>query len=486
MSAQRRRVAALPRLPILVVVAAVLLGAALIGHSSGSTAVPAPPAPVAALSAPVGSESSAWYCVGGTGQSGGASDATLDLVNRGAAAVSGSEVVISDSGTTATVPISVPARSQVTETPSVALSGSWLAATVDLDGGGVTVSQSVNGADGWAESPCVSTTSPHWYFASGSTGAGSSLDLSLFNPTTTTAVVDLSFVTSVQGLTQPQPFQGIVVEPGALVVEPVGAYVQNEPAVATIATARSGRIVASMLEQTSDNGVSGISLRPGVPAPAADWAFPRSYDVTSGSTVFDIFNPSPYPERVQVDTRLASGPLTPFVQSVPGYSTWALSTTGQTRVPANADFATTISASGAGVVVDRVTSAPSTGAAPQWGSVTGVATGVPTPHTWVLPAPGTSADPATAGAAVASVDLLNPSAQKVTVAISALTPGADTPLAGLSSIVLTPYSFEVVESTALTPAGTNPLVVSASADVAVAQDLSPSAFAGIVSLPGIP
>jgi len=470
MSAQRRRVAALPRLPILVVVAAVLLGAALIGHSSGSTAVPAPPAPVAALSAPVGSESSAWYCVGGTGQSGGASDATLDLVNRGAAAVSGSEVVISDSGTTATVPISVPARSQVTETPSVALSGSWLAATVDLDGGGVTVSQSVNGADGWAESPCVSTTSPHWYFASGSTGAGSSLDLSLFNPTTTTAVVDLSFVTSVQGLTQPQPFQGIVVEPGALVVEPVGAYVQNEPAVATIATARSGRIVASMLEQTSDNGVSGISLRPGVPAPAADWAFPRSYDVTSGSTVFDIFNPSPYPERVQVDTRLASGPLT----------------TGQTRVPANADFATTISASGAGVVVDRVTSAPSTGAAPQWGSVTGVATGVPTPHTWVLPAPGTSADPATSGAAVASVDLLNPSAQKVTVAISALTPGADTPLAGLSSIVLTPYSFEVVESTALTPAGTNPLVVSASADVAVAQDLSPSAFAGIVSLPGIP
>jgi len=50
--------------------------------------------------------------------------------------VSGSEVVISDSGTTATVPISVPARSQVTETPSVALSGSWLAATVDLDGEG--------------------------------------------------------------------------------------------------------------------------------------------------------------------------------------------------------------------------------------------------------------------------------------------------------------------------------------------------------------
>jgi len=103
MSAQRRRVAALPRLPILVVVAAVLLGAALIGHSSGSTAVPAPPAPVAALSAPVGSSpppGTAW----GHRPVRRASDATLDLVNRGAAAVSGSEVVISDSGTTATVP----------------------------------------------------------------------------------------------------------------------------------------------------------------------------------------------------------------------------------------------------------------------------------------------------------------------------------------------------------------------------------------------
>ena len=49
----------------------------------------------------------------------------------------------------------------------------------------------VEGPSGWSEAPCASTTSTRWYFASGATSNGNSLYVSLFNPTTSVAVVDL-------------------------------------------------------------------------------------------------------------------------------------------------------------------------------------------------------------------------------------------------------------------------------------------------------
>ena len=123
--------------------------------------------------------------------------------------------------------------------PSRIDQGTWLASQVELDGGGVTVSELVDGPLGWAEAPCASTTSPAWYFASGSTSAGSSLYVFLFNPTSTEAVVDLTFATG-QGVTKPQPFEDLVVAPGALVVVGVASYVQDQSSVATIVAGRFG------------------------------------------------------------------------------------------------------------------------------------------------------------------------------------------------------------------------------------------------------
>ncbi len=54
----------------------------------------------------------------------------------------------------------------------------------------------------------------------------------------------------------PQPYQGLLVAAGQLVVENVGDYVQNVPAIATIVSADSGALVSDELQQTASPGLS--------------------------------------------------------------------------------------------------------------------------------------------------------------------------------------------------------------------------------------
>jgi hypothetical protein len=211
------------RLPVLALVVLSLVGAGLADHAIRSSS-PSSSTVLASSSAPVGAESSSWYCTGGTGTASGAASGTLYLVNTGRQAVAGTVTVVDDTGHSSSVAVAVPAGSETTMVPEQVEQGSWLASRVDLEGGGVTVSELVDGPQGWAQAPCASTTSPSWYFASGATTNGSTLYLSLFNPTTTVAVVDLTFVTA-EGVSQPEPFEGLVVAPGALVVAGVASYV---------------------------------------------------------------------------------------------------------------------------------------------------------------------------------------------------------------------------------------------------------------------
>ncbi|MGP8058399.1 MAG: DUF5719 family protein [Acidimicrobiales bacterium] len=479
------------RLPILVVVLAVLVLAGLVGRTS-----PAPAPPAAALlgtvAPPTGAESSSWYCTGGTGTQGGSANVTLYLFNRGPTAVTGSVTVANDTGGTGVVPVTVAPGAQITVVPGLILQGTWLASRVDLNGGGVSVSEVVDGAYGWAQSPCASTTSASWYFASGATINGSTLFVALYNPSATASVVNLAFATP-QGLTQPTPFQGLVVAPGQLVVAGVAAYVQNQSSVSTVVQATSGRIVAQELQEFSANGISGLSLRLGSTQPAARSYFPRSVDVTGGRTSFSVFNPGQVPEHVTIAVRLPSGPVAPFVQDVPADSTWVQSTTASgtaaDRVPDNQDFATTVTAvGGPGVVVDRTVASSSAGATPQWGeasAVPGDATTVAS-RQWLLPNPALAAQPPVTGAAPFALALLNTGTTTVTVTVSVLGANGPTRLGSVPPQQIAPGAFSVIEAPALAAAGMAAFDVQATGPVAVMSDATPAGMPGVVAMPGIP
>ena len=502
-AARGRREPRLRRWAALGAVLAVVVGLGVVDRGVGRTAEAPAPAVAASLAAPVGSQSSTWYCVGSTGTAGGLAQATLLVTNTGPAAVRADVAVVNDAGATAAMPaIEVPARSEVTVSPSAAEQGSWLAATVRIVGGGVVVSQVVQGPTGWSQSACASTALPDWYFAAGSTAQGSTLVLVLFNPMATPAVVDTTFVTA-SGPVQPTPDEGILVGPGQLVAIDVGTYVQDQRQVSTVVSAGSGQVVAELLESRSLNGQQGLSLRLGAPAVADAWNLPHTVDAApapGSATDISVLNPGNRTQTVTVSVRLDSAGaglaarVAPFVARVSPVSTWHLRTDLTTRIPPSTGFALTVrSSGGSGVVVDRAISVPATGSPPQWGVTPAVGTagaytssggtGTAGAYRWVLP--GTGA--AVAGAATTAVAVQNVTRSVVSVQVSALVGGRVVDLGPAGRLRLGPGAFAVIGQPALaTVAGADPLVVAADGRLAVVGELSPAGASGVVAVAGVP
>lgn len=477
------------RLPVVMVVVLALVGAGLVARALPS-APPRPPASssLATVAAPAGAESSSWFCTGDTGTAGGEASATLYLVNAGRHAVTGTVTVANSAGAVASAPVTVPAGTEITVVPGTIEQGQWLASHVDLYGGAVTVSEMVDGALGWAVAPCATSAAPDWYFPAGATLQGDTMDVALFNPGVTTAVVDLTFVTP-RGESEPTPFEGLVLAPGAVKVADVSSYVQDQPSVSTIVQARSGRVVAEVLEGRSAAGASGLSLRLGAPGPASSWAIARSVNVTGSRVTLVVFNPAAVAQHVTVRIQLPSGPVAPFEDEVPPDATWDLVTSAATRIPGNVDYGTTVTSTGGpGVVVDRVAQSPGTGAAPQWGTVSAISGGAAgiASGRWVLPSPALPGSPPEPGAAPLALALQNIGRRAVTVTVRAVTPSGARRFLTVRALRIPPAAFAVVESSELAAAGSHPVSVGSTGPIAVMEDGTPAGMPGVVAWAGIP
>jgi hypothetical protein len=466
------------------VVVGVVSGLAIASRSPGTASPGGPPSePGAEVSAP-DAESSAWYCTGQTTASSQLAPGSVMLTSTNTRAVSGSISAVTDSGETVTTAISVPARGQlVADTPAPS-SGSWVSQTVILAGGGVAVTQSVHGGTGWNEAPCQSSTSQQWYFPSGITTGSDSLYLSLFNPTSTPDVIDVSFATPA-GVTHPINFQGIVLTPDQMQVENVGAFVQNQSRVATTVATRTGRVVASETQVLAGNG-SGLAVVPGSPRAERQWSIPQSLELSGGTSSIDVFNPGSTTEDVTVRARLASGPLTPFRVQVLPDSSWVLKTSAQTRIPVGDGYSATIEATGgSGVVVGRMVAAPSSAPTPQAGLSTAVdALSASTPtRLWLVPSPGTAATPVVPGVLPAHLALANSTGQVENYVVDVMTTSGTHAIA---SGTLGPSASISLGDSILFAIGLNPLLVRANGPMAVSEDVGPTGAYGVVTMPGIP
>jgi hypothetical protein len=473
------------------VAALVIVVVAGVGVAVGVRGTPAPvgaaPTPSALVGAP-DAESTAWYCTGQSTAAGAVSPGLLVLTNTTARPITAAITVTSDSGATANTSAAVPGHSVVAPALPAPTSGSWEAETVITSGGGLAVSQTVDAALGWSQAPCQSTTSAAWYFASGSTAASNTLYVSLLNPTSTPVVVDLSFVTP-HGTVHPINYQGIVLPAGQVTVENVTTEVQEISSLSTVVTTRTGRVVASEIQGIVDAGGTsgGLSLVPGVAAPQPHWSVPQAQEVPGGQSEIDIFNPGTSSESVTVQVRLPSGPLAPLTDKILPGTTWILQTSAETRIPDNQTYATTVDATGGpGVVVGRLVSLPgSSTPPPQAGvavAVDGLSSAAPS-RQWVVPPPGSSANPAVSGAAPAYLAIFNTSDHSETYdAVATTTTGDHVVATG----TLTARTSILVSGSPLDAAGLDPILVRASGPMAISEDVHPSAGFGVVSMPGIP
>ncbi len=329
-------------------------------------------------------ESSAWFCAGGTGAQGGA-PATIVLTNSGGRRVHGTLTAVSATGPGASEPspwagarsvaVTVPSDGQVALGAQQLGTTGWVAAAVVLDGGGVAVSESVQSPLGWSMAPCASSTATNWYFAHGATSEGGGLVLSLFNPDATDAVVNISLVSSTAGYLAPAAYQGIDIAPGSVVTENIGDHDPSDGAVATEVSTLSGAVVATELQSVGTPGDGGVSLTLGAPATASRWVFPQSTGIPGGTVAFHIFNPTPTPAEVSVVIGLSQGAgAEPLAMHIPAQSLVTLSAEGQTRIPTGVPYSLTFTSTGTGIVVSREVSAPSGSPAgiPEVGDTSGV------------------------------------------------------------------------------------------------------------------
>ncbi len=464
---------------VLALVVVVIAGVGIAAGTRGTAApLGVPAAPSVLVPAP-DAESSAWYCTGQSTAS-GVSPGFLVLTNTSAAPASVTIMAVTDGGSSERTVVAVPAGGVTAPTIPALSSGSWESEIVSVSGGGVAVTQAVHGSSGWSQAPCQSTTSASWYFPGGTTAHADGLYVSLLNPTSTPVVVDLSFMTP-SGAVHPINYQGIVLQSGQVQVEDVASEVQNVSTVSTVVSTRTGRIVASEVQVFAGSS-AGLALVPGAAYPESQWAIPQAQEV-GGPSEIDVFNPGTGAEHVTVRLRLPSAPLAPLTATVAAGSTWVLATSAQTRIPRDETYSAVIDATGGtGVVVGRTVTLPGGTSAPQAGMAMAVdrRSTVSPSGTWVVPPPGTSANPAVSGASAAYLGLVNTATTAAHYDAYAVTSSGD------KQIVTGTLGPGSMTGSVLSNAGLNPVFVRAAGTVAVSESANPSGGIGVVTMPGIP
>jgi hypothetical protein len=267
--------------------------------------------------APVeGALSASWFCPGGPLASPTEADISLSLANPNDTAVdaritahpqaglgveqSEREVTIPPHGTTAVrlgeiLDRNVPA-----------------AGTVDVFGGGVVVNQAIRTPEGVATGPCASKAAERWYTAAGSTAAGTSLYLTLFNPFPGDAIADLSF-SSDQGRAVPVDLQGVVIPARTVVVVDIGDKVRRREAVAAEVSVRQGRLVVGRNYRKG----TGSSTALASPSVGQQWWFASGVRAEGLISRLQIANPSEEDSEVVVELRLEKGAVEPLTVTVP-------------------------------------------------------------------------------------------------------------------------------------------------------------------------
>ncbi len=420
----RRRPVARPvagRTATLVVVAAVVVGVAAVSALAPPPAAPsAPPTGDGLVVAPIGAHASSLFCTTGAGTDAGAgATSAVVLTNTSRTAAVGLESAVSESIGPVRTRVVVPALGSVVVDPAAGLPAGATASSFSFAAGGVTGTAVVAGPQGWSTAPCVTQVSPEWDFAGGSTASGL-LDLSLYNPTAAPAVVDVTFLTSSGTVLDPQAYQGIAVAPGQLVVEGLGAYVQNQPVVATLVQATSGALVATELDQLVVPSGTGLALLRGSPGPSTTWRFAQTTAVPGGSVTLHVANPGTSSLVAHVSVSLPGATVLPHTLTVPARTVLSLAVSSVAGWPLGSPYALTVTAT-APVVVGRTVVAPAGGASPQAGIAIG---STATASTWLVVAPGVPGSPSVSGASIHSLAVADPGGSPVDVTVTPLGGGA--------------------------------------------------------------
>ncbi len=322
----------LRRVPLLalLVVALVATGlAATYHHAKNPSQLPS------GLSVSLNAESTALYC---TGLSSGAAPGHISFFNTAIHARRLSVSVVSSQGriwsgnleiaahsTQSLIPARVdkPPLRPKAKVPYVVTYG----VGVEISGGGVVAEEIA--AHGDAEVPCASAGTTHWYATGFDTTVGSSGEVSVYNPTGTPAVMNVSVYTA-SGFSAPEAFQGLAV--------PAHAELEVNLAQEIVNTSNIGvsvKVLRGALEIVGVEDSNGtLSYDQGVYAKSRSAWFPNVTTVQSATSQIRIANPNNRPARVTVNVGLGTFKVPVQSTTINPYSTGTLTITPNSAIPA--------------------------------------------------------------------------------------------------------------------------------------------------------
>ena len=397
-------------------------------------------------------ESTAIYCTG-LGAASGPLAGHVVYLNTTASARTLSVQILSNVGAVRTTTLHVAAHGRQSIAPDALARGSAFAVAAQVDGGGVVGQELTRGPS--AVAACGSSAVTDWFATGFDTLVGSSAALSIYNPTATPAVLDVTCFTPT-GFSSPASFQGLAVGPHREV------SLNLAPQIVDVANfGVEVNVVRGSIEVVGDQTSGSVaSLNVGVTSTSRSWWFPLVTTARGAVASIRVANPSDQLVNVTVGVHLAHYSIAPESISVQAHSSAAFTITPNSAIPAAGNATVTLKATGPVV------------AALAAGTAAGVAlSAAATPSSAFLLANVT-------GRAFQAATLTNTSSHTVTVRLTAITGAAR---AGSTSLTLPAFVTRSLPRVALEKAASlQPILfVSTSKPTLLVTGTVPSSPAGV-------
>jgi hypothetical protein len=285
----------LRRVPLSVVLVLALLVVGVVSSTSKSIDPSQLPS---ALALNGNAESTALYCTGFTSHEVGAPGRVIFLNTT----ATSHEVTIDDVsnlGLSQSTHVTLRPYEQYGFDPSVGIGGDYFGVGAQVSGGGV-VGVEVS-KDHASEAPCISTGVTNWFASGFDTTVGSSAVLSVYNPTATPAVFNVSTF-SASGYVAPAKFQGYAVGPHSQAEINLGTAIVDLQNIGVHVRVLRGALDIVGLQQSGPTA----SINPGVSAPSTSAIFPLV--TTANNAVAQIRFANPGPRSINVTLAVALPP----------------------------------------------------------------------------------------------------------------------------------------------------------------------------------
>ena len=211
--------------------------------------------------------------------------------------------------------------------PSVGLSGDYFGVGAQVIGGGVVGIEVTDGHS--SEAPCISTGVTNWFASGFDTTVGSSATLSVYNPTATPAVFNVSTFSS-SGYVAPAKFQGYAVAAHSQADIDLGTQLVDLSDIGVHVRVLRGTLDIVGLQKSG----TIVSYNTGNTTPTTSAIFPLVTTATNATAQIRFANPGPTRLTIHLTVTLAPYHVPIQTVSVAPYGSALATITPNSAIPA--------------------------------------------------------------------------------------------------------------------------------------------------------